>query len=495
MENEAIHLLDLNELRLLAPALILGFTACLILLTDLFAPPSSLKFAIPVLAIAAPIASLFAHIYVTGGPAQLPTTILYGCLQFDRLVYVAHLIILGVALFFITISPSYLQGKLIARGEYYALMLFAAMAMLLLSASGELLTLFVNLEMLSFTLYILSGMEKENLRSTEAAFKYFLTGSYATAFMLFGMAMVYGALGTTSFGEIEAALVSGAPSGVLRDPLFLMGGFSLMMVGFGFKLTLAPFHMYAPDVYAGAPTTVAGMIGAGSKVASIVVFFEVFRLFALWNDAPAGFYYGFYGITVLSILVGNVGAVLQPNIKRLLAYSGVAHAGYAMIPLVAVISRPSLVQAAEDAITYYLLAYALMTSLAFGVAATLGPQGESQVDRYGGLARRSPFLAALLALALISLTGIPLTTGFVGKFYLFSVAIDAELYALAIFGVLASVASAYYYLRVIVKMYMEEGPAPAPEPVLLESTNTVALIAAGAGIVVFAIFPTLVFLR
>lgn len=491
---EPIQLATARDFAPLAPAIVVALTAMAVLVVDLIKGKSARPM-LPFIAAGGLIVAL-ATLNVFGRVADEPVFAFYNCLRFDAMTYIAHNAILGISIFLIFISPLYLQDRLIPNGEYYALMLFAAMGTMVLASSNELLTLFLNFELASFTLYILTGLEKENLRSTEAAFKYFLTGSYAAAFLLFGIALVFGAIGSTHFNDINAALsgAGGAPAPVAQHPLLLMAGFSLMLVGLGFKMTLAPFHMYAPDVYAGAPTPVAGAIATISKVGVIVAFFNLFRLIAAWAEMPPALYYIFYGITILSILIGNLGAVVQPNIKRLLAYSGVAHSGYVMIPVVAALTDRSLLPDAEHALTYYLIAYALMTVLAFGVAASLGPQGESHIDRYAGLARRSPFLAAVLALSMISLTGIPPTVGFVGKFYLFSVAVNAELYFLAIFGVLASVASAYYYLRVIVKMFMEEAPAAKAEPVQIESLNAVVLLAASAGVFLFAIFPALVFL-
>ncbi len=487
--SNPLELISSGDIGLLGPILILALWGVGVLMADLILEPDKKGF-LPLFALAGLALSFFTLHMGVGSPGSGVYFYFYDCLRYDKLVFLADNVILGVAVFLVLISPRYLRDRAIPRGEYYALLLFAVIGMMTLAASNELLTLFLNLEVLSITLYALAGMERDNLRSSEAAFKYFLVGSYSAAFLLFGLTMVYGAVGTTSFPAIQDALASGA----VEHPLFLTAGFSLMLVGFGFKLTLAPFHMYAPDLYAGAPTPVAAAIATGSKVAGFAAFFNFFRMIESWTGAPSGFYYGLLGLTILSILVGNVGALVQPNIKRLLAYSGVAHAGYAMIPLVAALRQTatggeSLLPQAESAIAYYLMAYALMTVLAFGVAATLGPLGESHIDRYAGLAGRSPLLAGALALALLSLTGVPLTVGFLGKFYLFSVAVKGHLYALAAFGVLASVASAYYYLRVIVKMYMEVPRGARAEPGHLENPSMAALLAGSAGIFLFAIFP------
>lgn len=474
------------DLRLLSPVLILAVAAMAVLVADLFAPREN-RWALPGLAIVGAIAAVIA---LRMNVPDEPVFEFYGCLRLDRMTLVAHHAILLITLFLLLISPIYLQSKSIPRGEYYALMLLAAMSMLVLAASSELLTFFLNIEMLSFALYVLTGMEKENLRSTEAAFKYFLTGSYSAAFLLFGIALVYAALGTTQFSEMRDLVASGGAAAV-KSPMFLSAGLALMLVGIGFKLTLAPFHMYAPDVYAGGSTPVVGFIATGSKVAILAGFFQLIRVFAAWQGHTTSAFVALYALAVASMLVGNLGAIVQPNIKRLLAYSGVAHSGYAILPAVAALHSPGLLREAEDATMFYLMAYPLMTVLAFGVAATLGAQGESSLDRYAGLARRSPFLAAVLALALLSLMGVPPTAGFFGKFYLFSVAVKSQLYFLAILGVLASVASAYYYLRVIVKMYMEESPGGNEEAIPVEGPSLLALVGGSALVFLLAFFPSL----
>ncbi len=493
---EPLKLISLADLGVIGPILVLTIWALGVMVADLFLDIDRKNW-LPWFA-AIGVAVAFLELRLIGGLLTEKTTVIlafYDCLRLDRIVLMADSAILAGTLFLLLLSPQFLKGRAIPLGEYYALILFAAVAMMALAASNELLTLFVNIELLSITLYALAGIERSNLRSTEAAFKYFLTGSYAAAFLLFGITLLYGATGTTAFAEI--AVKAGA--GDFAQPVFAAAGIALMLVGFGFKLTLAPFHMYAPDLYAGAPTPIAAFIATGSKVAGWAAFLSFFRTFVVWDALPASIYHLFLALAVLSIVVGNVGALTQPNIKRLLAYSGVAHAGYTLIPFTALLwlahtgspLRSELLPKAESAIGYYLLAYTLMTLAAFGVAATLGVQGDSHLDRYAGLARRSPALATVLALALISLTGVPLTVGFLGKFYLFSIAVNAQLYVLAAFGVLASVASAYYYLRVIVRMFMEEPKGgKAADPVgHIEMANGAALFACSMAIFLFAVFP------
>lgn len=493
--TEPITLMTWADMGASAPLILLTLGAIAVLLADLFLP-SKRRDLLPMIALGA-IAVAFLGVWAQTGLGREPRFAYHELLRFDSLTRIADVVILGALAFLVLISPRFFRTRIIPQGEYYTLLLFSGVGMMALASSNELLSLFINFEFLSLTLYTLAGIERENLRSTEAAFKYFLFGSFSAAFLLFGITLIYGATGETQYDKIAAILVAGP----LANPGLMVAGLALMMVGFGFKLTLAPFHMYAPDLYAGAPAPVAGAIATGSKIAATAALFGVFRVFTNWTALPAGFYWAFTTVAILSILVGNLGALTQPNIKRLLAYSGVAHSGYAMVPLVAILAaaRPGsglvvadIARSAQEATGYYLMAYGLMTALAFGVIATLGPQGESNIDRYAGLARRSPFLAGVMALALLSLTGMPPTVGFFGKLLLFSVAVKAHLYLLASVAVVASVASAYYYLRIIVKMYMEErAEAKSVDYPPVENANTWALIGAAAGVFVFAIFQTL----
>lgn len=487
--DATLQLLPASDLTLFLPILTVILGAILVLVLDLMSSHDR-NWLLPLVSFVT-LAVSFASLMLIHGDLRASVQFFHGALRIDKLILLSHEVILGVAALIILVSPRYLKGRLIPLGEYYALMLFSVVGMMVLAASNELIVLFVNLEMLSITLYIMAGLERENLKSTEAAFKYFLIGSYSAAFLLFGLTFIYGGTGTTSITEI----IDLATRGAIPQPAILAVGLTLVIVGFGYKLTLAPFHMYAPDLYAGAPTPCVAMIATGSKIAGLAAFFSIFRIIAAWQDLHTGFFYLFTVVALATIVIGNIGALAQPNIKRLLAYSGVAHAGYTLLPLIAVTSAPTvgittdLLAQAETAVGYYLLAYGSMTVLAFAVICVLGPQGETQIDRYAGLAQRSPGLAIAMALSLASLMGLPLTVGFVGKLYLFHVLVSAELYWLAIVGVLASVASAFYYLRVINKMYMED-PVGSKEPVEpLESPTLVALAAGVVVILLFAVFP------
>lgn len=510
----------LDSLKGTAPLLMLLGGGLLVLIADVLLP-SDRRRLLPTLATLA-IAFAFCILHLMGRDGWIERAEHYsGALSTGYLVFLAQNVVLGAGLFVTLISPRYLRDRAIAQGEYYALLLFATAAAMALSATTELLTLFLNIELLSITLYVMAGMEKRQPRASEAAFKYFLLGSFASAFLLLGIAFLFGATGETRYSEIETVLSSGkvapaADDGLLMSaappaaetgklqpvkrvqPLFVMIGFALILIGFGFKLTLAPFHMYAPDVYDGAPLPVATWIATGSKIGGFAALFHLVEAITRWADAPPevtmafpeGLWFGAYVIVVISLIVGNVGAVVQPNIKRLLAYSSIAHSAYTLIPFVVLLKRPDLIEEARTAVGYYLMAYTVMTLAAFGAIAALGREAEDRIEDYAGLARRRPFVALVMGLALLSLLGVPPTVGFIGKLKLFGLAVAGDHVWLAVLGVLASVMSAYYYLRIIVLMTMQEAPAEGGAGLAPPRwTARIVLGVTAAALFVFAIFP------
>jgi NADH-quinone oxidoreductase subunit N len=349
-------------------------------------------------------------------------------------------------------SWDYVKRTRINHGEYYALLLSATLGMILMAASSDLITIFLGLELMSLALYVLVGFRRTRLDSSEAALKYFLLGAFASGFLLYGIALLYGATGTTNLGRMAIFL---ADSPLLGNPMLVMGGL-LLLVGFGFKVAAVPFHMWTPDAYEGAPTTVTGFMSAGAKAAGFaallrVVIVALAGLQADWRPLLSW-------IAILTMTVGNVTALLQTNLKRMLAYSSIAHAGYLLVAVVA-----GGVDGGSAAL-FYLAVYSVMNLGAFGVLALLGREQEERVllSDLAGLGVRHPALAAAMAVFMLSLGGIPPTAGFMGKVYLFSVAVKAGLVPLVIVGVLNSVVSIFYYLRVTVAMYMQE---PEGEPV------------------------------
>jgi NADH-quinone oxidoreductase subunit N len=385
------------------------------------------------------------------------------------------LIITGVS---VLVSIRFNERESINRGEYYALLLFACSGMALMAASGDLILTFLSLEILSIATYILAGFKRTDPRSNESSLKYFLLGSFATAFLLYGIALIYGSTGSTNYQTIHR-LVSfqGSPS------LTILAGMGLVLVGFGFKIALVPFHSWAPDVYEGAPTPVTAFMTVGPKAAGIAALVRILAqaLPALSTDWTAVLWL----VSILTMTLGNIVAVLQQNIKRMLAYSAIAHAGYLLVGIVANSN------AGFGAVLFYLIVYTIMNLGAFTIVLSLSRTGDACVhlNDYAGLGRKAPFLAAALSLFLISLAGIPLTGGFIGKFYLFGAAIQKGYVGLTIFAVLNSVVSVYYYFRLLVIMYMKEPAADQAEPEPVALPAMAIIVIAVAAIFLLGIYP------
>ena len=379
-------------------------------------------------------------------------TLFEGMFLHDGFTVFFTLLFCAVAAVAVLQSWDYIRRTRIAHGEYYALMLAATLGMILMAASNDLITIFLGLELMSLALYILVGFRRGRLDSSEAALKYFLLGAFASGFLLYGIALLYGATGTTNLGRMAVFL---ADSPMLGNPLLLMGGL-LVLAGFGFKVAAVPFHMWTPDAYEGAPTTVTGFMSAGAKAAGFAALLRLLMvalpgLMVEWRPLLSW-------IAILTMSVGNITALLQTNVKRMLAYSSIAHAGYLLVAVVA-----GGLEGGSAAL-FYLAVYSLMNLGAFGVLSLLGREQEERVTLadLAGLGARHPGLALAMTVFMLSLGGIPPTAGFMGKVYVFGTAVDAGLVPLVIVGVLNSVVSIYYYLRVTVVMYMQE---PQGEPV------------------------------
>ena len=351
-----------------------------------------------------------------------------------------HFLVIAISAVVILTSYEYMEVQRIRAGEYYGLILFGTVGMCLMSSAVELVLIFIALEISSISSYILAGFRRREASSSEASLKYFLLGSFATAFFLYGVALMFGATGSTSIDAINQALRGNAP------PLAYVA-VALMFVGLGFKVAAAPFHIWTPDVYEGAPAPIVGWMSTGPKAAAFAVLLRV--LFEI--NAPGRFWLVWVA-AALSMTLGNLGALVQNNVKRLLAYSSIAHAGYLLIAFAA---EPRL---GASAAMFYTAAYAAMNVGAFAVVSHFANAGEKYVtlEDYSGLGLRSPILAATLTFFLMSLIGIPITGGFFAKFYVLSAALRSDLVGLTIIGVVNSAVAAYYYLRVIVTMYMRE---------------------------------------
>jgi NADH-quinone oxidoreductase subunit N len=367
------------------------------------------------------------------------------------------------------------------RPEFYPLLLFSILGMMVLVAANDLITIYLGLETMSLSTYIMVGGVRGNIRSSEAGFKYLVLGGFASAFLLMGMALIYGFAGGTGFADIAHAMKTQDP-----DVLIVGLGSALMLVGFGFKVAMVPFHMWTPDVYDGAPSYVTGFMATAVKAAGIAILIR----FAILMQPQLAFAW-YQVLTVLAILtmsVGNLVALAQNNIKRMLAWSSVAHAGYLLLGVVTLISPPvggsdmmmrgkEIGESAGAAILFYLVGYSLMNLAAFGIINVLSHKSGQDADDiggYAGLSRRQPLAAAALGIAMLSLAGIPPFVGFMAKFYLFSAVVRAGLIPLAIVGVVNSLISVYYYLRVLVVMYMKD-----PEEEGYQGTELVSVVTSG----------------
>ena len=404
------------------------------------------------------------------------TTILSGMFVFDGYGVFFKLFFLLTCILTICMSLKYLEVEGVAFGEYYSVLLLATSGMAFMASAADLIVLFLGLELMTLSTYILIGIKRESIRSNEAAIKYFLLGGFSTAFLLYGIALVYGLTGTTQIDAVGAFLAEGGGDGRL-----ILLPLALVIVGFGFKISAAPFHMWAPDVYEGAPTAITAFLSVGSKIAGFAALGRV--LAVAFRSHPEMWTPLLMGLAVLSIGLGSILALTQTNIKRMLAYSSIAHAGFALLGLIAG-GREGL-----SAMMVYLIIYGFMNLGAFAVVIALrsnGIAGEDLED-YEGLARSHPVVSALMLVFLFSLVGIPPTAGFVAKFSVFMAVIRAGHTPLAVIGVVFSVVAAFFYLRVVILMYMKE---PAREVPVMTSPSLKIALAITAGAVLFlGIYP------
>ncbi|MGH7333198.1 MAG: NADH-quinone oxidoreductase subunit N [Candidatus Rokuibacteriota bacterium] len=455
----------------LAPSLIVFMTAVLALALDLL-PPRDSKEHVGSVALAGVVVALIVSVLRWGTDERGFS----GMLVLDNYALFFNVVICYAVALVLLLSLDYLRRQGAESGEYYGLILFSMSGMMLLAAANDLMVMFLAIEVMSLSLYVMAGIFTTRLASSEASMKYFLLGAFASSFLLYGIALIYGTTGSTNFERVAAAV-----AGQDRPTMFLIG-VGLLLVGFGFKISAVPFHMWAPDVYEGAPTSVAALIATGAKAAAFAALIRLLggALRIAQPDTTAILWV----VAALTMTVGNVVAVAQSNLKRMLAYSSVAHVGYMLVGLVAGGSGGA------GAILFYLLAYVFTTAGAFGaiLACERGGEEAVSVDDYAGLARRSPLLAAALSLFLLSLIGIPPLAGFFAKFYVFGSAVRTGYLGLVIVAVLNSAVAAYYYLRVIVYMYMREadgeGALYAPS-----FGGALALVIALVGITLLGVMP------
>ncbi|MEX2161839.1 MAG: NADH-quinone oxidoreductase subunit N [Anaerolineales bacterium] len=364
--------------------------------------------------------------------------------------FIDLLLILG-GLLTVALSYDYLQRMGMARGEYYSLLLFSISGMMLMASAADLIVVFLALELLSIPLYVLAAFGRPEPRSEEAGLKYFLLGAFASGFLLYGIALVYGATGSTSFNSIVAAVNDG-----VDQPLYLILGAALILSGLGFKVAAVPFHMWTPDVYHGAPTSVTAFMALGAKAAGFAALLRTFLV--IFPSIAAQITPVLIAITVATLIVGNLLAIAQNNVKRMLAYSSISHAGFILMAVVAYGNDAARFDVVASAL-FYLLAFAFASFGSWAVVMALEQREGRGLEfkDYAGLGRKHPGLALAMAIFMLSFTGVPPTLGFAGKFFLFRAVLEGGYVGLAIIGMLASLISAYYYLRLVVIMYMQEG--------------------------------------
>jgi NADH-quinone oxidoreductase subunit N len=472
-----------NQMGELLPYLILACGGLLVMLVDSFVPTLK-KGHLSFLTMFIFIGMIAAQKVL--GPQE--GTVLSGMLAINGFSIFFNYLFAGIGVVTTLYATAIFDRDGKYRPEFYPLVLFSVLGMMILVASNDLITLFLGLETMSLSTYVLVGGVRGNIKSSEAGFKYLLMGGFSSAFLLMGMGMIYGFAGGTSFSAITAAM-NGA------DPAILLVGLGsgLMLIGFGFKVAMVPFHMWTPDVYDGAPAYITGFMATGIKAAGFAI---ILRFVMLMQPQLAWQWFTVLTyLAVITMTAGNLIALVQSNMKRMLAYSSIAHAGYLMLGVLAMMSPPkggsdAMISAlgnglgadAAASVLFYLIGYSLMNLAAFGLINMLNKKAGDDADeisRFAGLGRRQPIAAATMAVIMLSLAGIPPMVGFMSKFYLFSVVIRAGLIPLAIFGVINSLISVFYYLRVLVVMYMKEGEENSYEGeewVSVAMSGTLALI-------------------
>ena len=486
---------------LIAPELIVCIVGVVVMLVDAFARPTQrwMTGAISLAGLAAAaLSAVWLSLSWTGDSQAFN-----GMIVLDELRLGFTIVFLVVSALTILISMVWVETEKLPAGEFHSLLMFATAGMMFMASAGDLVIVFLGLEILSIATYVMAGFRRTDVRSNESSLKYFILGSLASAFLLYGIALIYGATatagglpGTTNIAEIASRLNES------QYPPLLFAGAAMMLVGFGFKIATAPFHIWTPDVYEGAPTPVTAFMAAGPKAAGFASFLRVF-VFAfpfviatgpktIAGEIHHAWLAALVLLAILTMTVGNVVAIVQNNVKRMLAYSSIAHAGYALVGMIAAGAAPDLDHrnAAIAAVIFYLLTYALMNLGAFAVVQLIARAGDrrTEVDDYNGIGFQSPVLAFSLTLFLLSLLGMPLTAGFIGKIMVFRAAIDQGYYYLVVIGVLNTAISAYYYLRLIIVMFFRERTTAWISPPIPASI-AVALVITLAGVLYLGLFP------
>ena len=468
-----------GDLFLILPELLIIAAACIVLVLDPVLRPSD-KDGLVWLS----LATLAVCMGLTASHMGVRETIFSGLVVIDTYAIFWKLLLYFVTGLTILLSYSYLKEERLYFGEYYGFILLSLCGMMVMVSAADLLTMYLGTELMSLSLYVMTGLKRSEPRSLEAAAKYFVLGAFSSGILLYGISLLYGATGSTKLPAIAEAIAGQGFS----NPLLVFSTI-LLAVGFGFKLAVVPFHMWTPDVYQGAPTSVTAYMAVASKAASFGAFLRVFveGLGGLKTDWSAIFLL----LCLATLVLGNLLALVQTNIKRMLAYSSIAHAGYALIGVVAAgrIEHSSGIAS----VLLYIALYTFMTFGAFAIVAMLrkgGIEGE-EIEDFTGLAKRHPLAALLMLVFMVSLAGIPPTAGFIGKLYVFRSAVEAGMSWLAAIALIFAAISAYYYLRIVMAMYMREpvdSASPAPQFVM-SPTLSIVLTCAVAGVVIFGIYP------
>ncbi len=479
------------NISIVAPEIIVAVAGIVVMVYDSFFPEQRrVSGAVSMLGLG--LAAVLLALMWTDG---LPASAFNGMIAHDNLRLTFSFVFLLVTAMTILISTVWVENEKVPVGEYHALLLFATFGMMLMASGNDLVIIFLGLETLSISTYVMAGFRKTDLRSNESAMKYFILGSFASAFLLYGMALIYGATGSTNITEIAAKVADP------NFPALMLVGAAMLIVGFGFKVATVPFHFWTPDVYEGAPSPVTGFMAAGPKAAAFASFLRVFVIgFPFIAGVQAAGYLHETWMTALGIIailtmtVGNVAAIMQNNVKRMLAYSSIAHAGYAMVGFLGAGAAASVAQrdAAIAAVAFYMLTYAITNLGAFAVVTLIGQKNDrrTEFEDYNGIGFRSPVLSFALSLFMISLLGIPLTAGFMGKVLVFRPALEAAdtlLTIVVVAAVVNTAISAYYYLRLIVVMFFRERTEKWIEP-RLPSGLAAALLIAVIGVFYLGIF-------
>jgi NADH-quinone oxidoreductase subunit N len=493
---------DVN-LRLLLPELIVSVAGVLVMLADAFTRRLDRRWLTGGIALGGLAAAAAACFALWGEPEAEGFR---GMIVLNRLRLSFTLVFVVVSALTVLVSMIWVERERLPAGEFHSLLLFATAGMMLMSSGGDLVIIFLGLELLSIATYVMAGFRRTDLRSNESSMKYFILGSFSSAFLLYGIALVYGGTvtaaggaGTTNLREIALRVGEGP------YPVLLYAGAAMLLVGFGFKIATAPFHVWTPDVYEGAPTPVTAFMAAGPKAAGFAGFMQVFLVafpLVAGNQSAAQLHGAWLNalvvIAVLTMTVGNLAALVQTNVKRMLAYSSIAHAGYALVGFVAAGAAggdAGKQQEAAGAVVFYLLAYAVMNLGAFAVVTLIARGGDrrAEIEDYHGIGFTAPALSAALTLFLLSLLGVPLTAGFMGKVVVFRAALDQweqgpQFAWLVVAAVVNTAISAYYYLRLVIVMFFRERMTAWAAP-RVPASIAVALVLTAAGVLYLGIFP------